>query len=200
MLKFYLIKIKVKFQFTVHPACWTLLPSNSHLPDSLWESCLWLRGVTGIAEVTQGRLVGRTGLLIRESPPHLPDWQEVYSFKGVTNDTTEFSFKVPASSDFGNIFVKVEVPENVPQIIIELLDEKDKFLEKQIITSTTKVEFKHLSPKKYKLRAILDNDANGRWSPGDYGKKQLPEAVHYHKDVFDVKANWDIDLEETWSF
>lgn len=76
MLKFYLIKIKVKFQFTVHPACWTLLPSNSHLPDSLWESCLWLRGVTGIAEVTQGRLVGRTGLLIRESPPHLPDWQE----------------------------------------------------------------------------------------------------------------------------
>jgi hypothetical protein len=123
-----------------------------------------------------------------------------YSFKGVTNDTTEFSFKVPALSDFGNIFVKVEVPENVPQIIIELLDEKDKFLEKQIITSTTKVEFKHLSPKKYKLRAILDNDANGRWSPGDYGKKQLPEAVHYHKDVFDVKANWDIDLYETWSF
>ena len=123
-----------------------------------------------------------------------------YSFKGVTNDTTEFSFKVPALSDFGNIFVKVEVPENVPQIIIELLDEKDKFLEKQIITSTTKVEFKHLSPKKYKLKAILDNDGNGRWSPGDYGKKQLPEAVHYHKDVFDVKANWDIDLEETWSF
>ena len=76
MLKFYLIKIKVKFQFTVHPACWTLLPSNSHLPDSLWESCLWLRGVTGIAEVTQGRLVGGMGLLLRESPPHLPDRRE----------------------------------------------------------------------------------------------------------------------------
>lgn len=32
--------------------------------------------MTGIAEGTQGRLVGRTGLLIRESPPHLPDGQE----------------------------------------------------------------------------------------------------------------------------
>jgi hypothetical protein len=118
----------------------------------------------------------------------------------VTNDTTEFSFKVPALSEYGNIFVKVEVPENVPQVIVELLDEKDKFLERQIITSTTRVGFKHLSPKKYKLRATLDEDANSRWSPGDYSKKRLPESVYYHKDVFDVKANWDIDLEETWSF
>ena len=123
-----------------------------------------------------------------------------YSFKGVTNDTTEFSFKVAELSEFGNIFVKVEVPENVPQIIVELLDERDKFIERQIITSTTKIAFKNLSPRKYKLKAILDKDVNGRWSPGDYGKKQLPEAVYYHKDIFDVKANWDIDLEELWSF
>ena len=40
LLKFYFIKIKVRFQFTVHPACWTLLPSSSHLPDSPWKSCL----------------------------------------------------------------------------------------------------------------------------------------------------------------
>ena len=123
-----------------------------------------------------------------------------YSFKGVTNDTTEFSFKVAELSEFGNIFVKVEVPENVPQIIVELLDERDKFIERQIITSTTKIAFKNLFPRKYKLKAILDKDVNGRWSPGDYGKKQLPEAVYYHKDIFDIKANWDIDLEEVWSF
>ena len=123
-----------------------------------------------------------------------------YSFKGVTNDTTIFSCKVSALSEFGNIFVKIEVPEDVPQIIVELLDDRDKFVEKQIITSTKKVVFKNLSPKKYKLKVTLDRDANGRWSPGDFGKKQLPEEVYYHKDIFDVKANWDIDLEEVWSF
>lgn len=121
-----------------------------------------------------------------------------YSFKGVTNDTTEFSFKVPALSEYGNVFVTIEKPNNVPQIIVELLDEKDKVQEKQIITENSEVSFKYLSPKKYKLRAILDRDANGHWSPGDYGKKQLPEEVYYHKDVFDVKANWDFDLEEVW--
>ena len=123
-----------------------------------------------------------------------------YSFKGVTNDTTEFSFKVPALSEYGNVFVTVEVPDDVPQVIVELLDEKDKLVERQTITSTSKVAFRYLSPKKYKLKATLDRDANARWSPGDFGKKQLPEEVYFHKDVFDVKANWDIDLEETWKF
>ena len=96
--------------------------------------------------------------------------------------------------------VRKPVPENIPQIIVELLDERDNIVGKQIITSSSKVSFKYLSPKKYKLKATLDNDANGRWSPGNYAKKRLPEAVYYHKDVFDVKANWDIDLEETWKF
>ncbi len=123
-----------------------------------------------------------------------------YSFKGVTNDTTEFSFKVPEISQYGNIFVTVEVPENVPQIIVELLDDKDKFIARQIISETQKIEFKYLSPKKYKLKAILDKDSNDKWTPGNYGKKLLPEPIYFHKDVFDVKANWDIDLEETWKF
>lgn len=123
-----------------------------------------------------------------------------YSFKGTTNDTTLLSFKVPALSEYGNIFVKVEVPANVPQVIVELLDDKDKLVARQIVDESKKIEFRYLSPKKYKLKAIIDNDGNGRWSSGDYSKKRLPEAVYFHKDVFDVKANWDIDLEETWKF
>ena len=121
-----------------------------------------------------------------------------YSFKGLTNDTTEISFKVPELSQYGNLFVTIEVPNDIPQIIVELLDEKDKLIEKQIVDSTSKVAFRYLSPKKYKLRATLDKDGNGRWSPGVFVRKILPESVIYHKDVFDVKANWDIDLEEVW--
>lgn len=123
-----------------------------------------------------------------------------YSFKGTTNDTTELSFKVPELSQYGNLFITVEVPENMPQVIVELLDDRDKLLEKQIVDTTSKVSFQYLTPRKYKLRATLDKDGNSRWSPGDFGKKILPESVIYHKDVFDVKANWDIDLEDVWKF
>ncbi len=123
-----------------------------------------------------------------------------FSFKGVTNDTTKLSFSVPSIEEYGNLFVEVEVPEDTPQLIIELLDDKNKTLRKQIITNSGKVSFTYLKPNKYKLRAIVDKDANGRWSPGDFGKKQLPESIYFHKDVFEIKANWDIDLEETWCF
>mgnify|MGYP003484578951 FL=1 len=123
-----------------------------------------------------------------------------FSFKGLTNDTTEIMFKVPALSEYGNIFVTVEKPDDVPQVIVELLDERDKLVRRHIITTTSKVDFKYLAPKKYKLKALFDRDGNGRWSPGDFSKKQLPEEVFYHKDVFDVKANWEIDLEEVWKF
>ena len=118
-----------------------------------------------------------------------------YSFKGVTNDTTVITFKVPALSEYGNIFITIEKPEDVSQVIVELLDDKDKVVERQIIRETSKVGFKNLVPKKYKLKTILDRDGNGRWSPGHYGRKILPEEVIYHKDVIDVKANWDIVLE-----
>lgn len=123
-----------------------------------------------------------------------------YAFSGKTNDTTMISFKVPEISQYGNLFVTIDVPENVPQIIVELLDEKGKLIEKQIVKESQKLSFNYLTPNKYKLRAVLDKDANGKWSPGDYGKKLLPEAVFYHKDIFDVKANWDIDLDEVWTF
>ncbi|MBR6774629.1 MAG: Ig-like domain-containing protein [Bacteroidales bacterium] len=123
-----------------------------------------------------------------------------FSFKGVTNDTTKITFKVPALSEYGNIFITIEKPEDVSQVIVELLDDKEKVVERQIIGETSKVGFTNLVPKKYKLKATLDRDGNGRWSPGHYGRKILPENVIYHKDIFDVKANWDIDLEEVWSF
>lgn len=123
-----------------------------------------------------------------------------FSFSGISNDTTKLSFSVPSIEEYGNLYVKVNIPENAPQVIIELLDEGDKLFDRQIITSDGKVSFLYLSPKKYKLKAIIDYDANGKWSPGDFGKKTLPEPVYFHKDIFEIKANWDIDLEETWSF
>lgn len=123
-----------------------------------------------------------------------------FSFKGTTNDTTKLSFSVSAVEEYGNLFVNVEVPDGVPQLIVELLDDKNKTLRRQIITDNGKVYFTYLKPNKYKLKAIVDKDANGQWSPGDFGKRLLPEAVYLHKDVFEIKANWDIDLEETWTF
>ena len=121
-----------------------------------------------------------------------------FGIRGVTNDTIKLKFNVQEESAFGNIYITVEVPENVPQIIIELTTENGKTVDKQIITNTQELSFEYLDPGKYKLKAILDLDANGVWSPGNFGKKMQPEKIIFYNGTLEVRANWDIDLDEPW--
>ena len=121
-----------------------------------------------------------------------------YGVRGFTNEPVRLNFTVSEESEFGNIFLTIEKPANVPQVIVELLDEKDKLIDKQIITETKEVYFEYLEPGKYKLKAILDLDANGIWSPGNFDKKLQPEKIIFYKGTLEVRANWDIDLDEPW--
>ena len=121
-----------------------------------------------------------------------------FGIRGVTNDTIKLKFNVQEESAFGNIYITVEVPENVPQVIIELTTENGKTVDKQIITNTQELSFEYLDPGKYKLKAILDLDANGVWSPGNFNKKLQPEKIIFYNGTLEVRANWDIDLDEPW--
>lgn len=121
-----------------------------------------------------------------------------FGFRGLTNDTLKLGFSVPELAQYGNIYLTVEMPENVPQIIVDLLDTKDKIIDKQIITETQEIAFEYLEARKYKLRATYDMDANGEWSPGSFRRKIQPEKIVFYKTELDVKANWDIDLDEPW--
>jgi hypothetical protein len=60
------------------------------------------------------------------------------------------------------------------------------------------VMFDYLMPAKYKLRAILDADGNGKWSTGNYHHRRQPETVVEYKDVLEIRAGWDVDLSEPW--
>lgn len=104
---------------------------------------------------------------------------------------------MPEISQYGNIYITVEVPENVPQAVVQLLS-GDKTLQSRIIRETQEIEFEYLDAGKYKLKAILDTDSNGMWSPGNFMKKIQPEKIVFYKTELEVKANWDIDLDEPW--
>ena len=58
--------------------------------------------------------------------------------------------------------------------------------------------FEYLDPGKYKLKAIVDLDANSVWSPGNFNKWLQPEKIVFYKGTLEVRANWDIDLDEPW--
>ena len=121
-----------------------------------------------------------------------------FSVRSRTNDSITFKFKRGKDTDFGNLYIQVAPPEGV-QAVVQLVNSRGKVVEQQLVTdSVQKVGFTRLSPEKYKLKAILDRDRNGKWSTGDYHRRFLPETILQYKDELDIKAGWDIDLEDIW--
>ena len=120
-----------------------------------------------------------------------------YSVRGRTHDSLSIQFKRAQDTDYGNIFLQVAPPEG-SQVIVQLLNSRSKVADQVVVDSVQRIGFVRLAPEKYKLRAIIDADRNGKWSTGNYHRRFLPEVIVPYKDELDVKAGWDIDLDEIW--
>ena len=121
-----------------------------------------------------------------------------FGIRGHTHEAIKADFHRMKDDEYGNIYITVVPPEGLRQVVVQLTDESGKVLKHEIITKTQEVMFEHLAPAKYKLRAILDTDSNGKWSTGNYHRLLLPETVIEYKNSLDLKAGWDIDLSDPW--
>jgi uncharacterized protein (DUF2141 family) len=121
-----------------------------------------------------------------------------WGIRGRTNERIKVDFHVLNDDEYGNIYITVVPPKGMQQVVVQLLNESGKVLKEQVVTKKEEVMFDYLMPAKYKLRAILDADGNGKWSTGNYHRHTLPETVIEYKDALDLKAGWDIDLADPW--
>lgn len=116
---------------------------------------------------------------------------------GHYSDSTGIKFSAYTEAETSFLKIVATIPETGPGYIIQLLGEKEKLLDQQIISENTTLEFKYLRPGKYKLKVIYDANLNGRWDTGNYLKKRQPEYVNYNTKEFELRANWT--LEEDWA-
>lgn len=121
-----------------------------------------------------------------------------FSVRGRTNNAVTLRFRRAKEADLGNIYITVVPPEGM-QVVVQLTDNRGKVLAEQAVDSLAKVGFTALVPAKYKLQALIDADRNGRWSTGNYHRRFLPEAIVPYKDELELRAGWDIDLDEVWN-
>jgi len=150
--------------------------------------------------------VDEDGLKYRLTTPFSPD--STYSIeipdsvfwgiRGYTNTAIKASFHTIKDDEYGNIYITVIPPKGMKQVVVQLMNENGKVLREQVITHTEEVMFDYLMPAKYKLRALLDADGNGKWSTGNYHRRTQPETVLEYKDVLEIRAGWDIDLSDPW--
>ena len=107
------------------------------------------------------------------------------------NKTESLNIKSSSAENFGNLRINIEIDSKYN--IVQLLQSDKVIVEKCI--DTNYVDFKYLVQGKYRIRLIEDFNNNKRWDTGNFDKKIQPEPVHYYQSEYDVKSNWNHEID-----
>ena len=117
---------------------------------------------------------------------------------GRGNDSLSTAVSVTKAEEYGNLTVEVRdstlllPPDYIT--IVQLLDEKEAVVASEnAFANVFKTPFPHLKPGKYRVRAIVDKNRNGKWDTGDFAAGIQPERVVYLPKTLDIRANWDFE-------
>ena len=113
---------------------------------------------------------------------------------GITSSKLSKKFKTREEDYYGTVILKL-TNVNCP-MLVQLLKNNDE--EKVISQLETVIDgtvvFKYLSPEKYKVKIIYDENGNGKWDSGSYQDKCQPEKVAYVNEIIKVRSNWDKEI------
>ncbi len=115
---------------------------------------------------------------------------------GQSHDTLKTTFKTKALSDYGNLILKVKVPDTGSNYILQLMN-GDKIAQQVPVTGDGEVAFRYLLPGNVRIKVIYDANGNGKWDTGHYILGIQPEKVSFFPKEVTIRANWDI--VEEWS-
>ncbi|TSA23899.1 MAG: hypothetical protein D4R67_12645 [Bacteroidetes bacterium] len=136
-------------------------------------------------------------------------WKEATSYRllipdsafitsnGLSHDTIRHTFQTVNTRDLGSLFINLNIADQPGSYIVQLLTEKGKVVEEQMISESGTVKFPFIAPAKYRIKAILDSNLNKRWDTGYYLLKKQPELVFFFPKTIEIRGNWDV--EEEWN-
>ena len=118
------------------------------------------------------------------------------------SDSLSITTEYTKTENYGNIALTLladstQPEEAFPRLIVQLTNEKGDMVQQQIVSEPCKISFLHLKGGKYGIRAIVDSDGNGVWTPGNYWQHRQPEKILLFEKTLELRENWD--MEEKWS-
>lgn len=119
--------------------------------------------------------------------------QDVYGNK---NDSMQIYIALPDREHSGNIIAHLDYKINSNPYLIQLLNSDYHVVSQQRLLkgqTINEFHFDYVTPGKYFIRVVDDEDNNHQFSQGILNKKQ-PEKV-WITDLFTVRANWDLDVQ-----
>lgn len=113
-----------------------------------------------------------------------------------TNDTLQYSTNTRLASEYGTLNLTLVNINRFP-VIVQMVDNKYNLVSQEYLTENKPVFFDELSPAKYFLRIIYDENQNGQWDTGSFLNRLQPEKIIYYPKQIEVRANWS--LNETFT-
>ena len=110
---------------------------------------------------------------------------------GYTNKADTVDIVPMRETDFGAL--KVIFQDDKPYFV-ELL-QGDKVIAHESVSGKT-ASFVYLTPGKYDIRVVEDENQNDRWDTGDYSIHLQPEKVFYYPQQYEIRSSWSHEV--TW--
>ena len=114
---------------------------------------------------------------------------------GLHSDKMKQTMKMRSLDDYGTLAFDVKGGGLSPNAYVELLDNNDKPVRRQMLKKGN-AQFFFLNPGKYYARIVDDTNGNGKWDTGLYADRLQPESVYYFPQMLDVRALWD--MRQDW--
>ncbi|MDO5606837.1 MAG: Ig-like domain-containing protein [Capnocytophaga sp.] len=120
--------------------------------------------------------------------------EAITDFFGQTNDTLNVSLRTKKYEDYAVLKMNINMPMQFPAIL-QLTNEKGDTVEQELIVKEARNEylFENVNPGKYRFRIIFDTNDNGRWDTGNFLQRLQPEWIFYHKNLIELRANWEVE-------
>jgi len=111
---------------------------------------------------------------------------------GLKNDTVKIDFKTKKESNYG--IINLTINPYFPEKYILQLSKNKKLVTEHYFSGDQTQQYKYLAPGIYTLKLIIDNNADGNWTTGNYLEDIQPEKVIFYEKEIKIRANWDNDI------
>jgi uncharacterized protein (DUF2141 family) len=101
--------------------------------------------------------------------------------------------------NYGNIILSLKITHPEKYYIFKILDQDNNPISTfyYVGNQERKITIKNVKAGTYHLQAIDDTNKNGEWDSGDFTKKIQPENIINFKQSYELKGNWDLDIDVT---
>ncbi|MEP5364073.1 MAG: Ig-like domain-containing protein [Reichenbachiella sp.] len=111
------------------------------------------------------------------------------SVEGDSTPAVRNNYKFKSLDQLGS--VSGQITTDYQSFTLQLVNAKYEIIEE--LHNTTIFSFPYVKPGKYTFRVMIDNNADGTWSYGNILKDEMPESVYFYPEIFDVRANWQLE-------